>query len=160
MVGMATPNGKDIALKSLNLRSTDGATAPSYTPGAVLALVTWAQRDDPHWFGARIPDAPQSIEFVQVGAEGGRNSCRRFAAAELAPTTGETTTEAARVNFISGLAPGDCRRHAFLAAYGDRHFSARSQRDRIYPSRDERASCTARPGSHCFSSHRGRPSET
>ena len=38
--------------------------APAYPAGAVLALVTWAQRDDPHWFGARIPDVPQSVEFV------------------------------------------------------------------------------------------------
>ena len=29
-----------------------------YSAGAVLALVTWTQREDPHWFGGRIPDAP------------------------------------------------------------------------------------------------------
>ncbi|MGA8939566.1 MAG: cytochrome P460 family protein, partial [Acidobacteriaceae bacterium] len=27
----------------------------AYPAGTVLGLVTWRQRDDPHWFGARIP---------------------------------------------------------------------------------------------------------
>src|ERR1700761_774768 len=27
----------------------------AYPAGAVLGLVTWRQREDPHWFGARIP---------------------------------------------------------------------------------------------------------
>lgn len=31
------------------------APTPSYDQGAVLALVTWAQRDDPRWFGAGSP---------------------------------------------------------------------------------------------------------
>jgi hypothetical protein len=30
-------------------------------------LVTWQQREDPHWFGARIPGQPLSAEFVEVG---------------------------------------------------------------------------------------------
>jgi Haem-binding domain/Cytochrome P460 len=44
----------------------------SYPAGSVLARVTWAQRDDPHWFGARIPDAARSVETLSVaaGAEG------------------------------------------------------------------------------------------
>jgi len=47
-------------------RTTAGSAYPA---GAVLALVTWQQRDDPHWFGARIPGAPQSVEFVTIGAQ-------------------------------------------------------------------------------------------
>ena len=39
----------------------------AYPAGAVLGLVTWRQRDDPHWFGARIPDAPVAVEFVEYG---------------------------------------------------------------------------------------------
>jgi hypothetical protein len=38
-----------------------------YAAGAVLGLVTWRQKDDPHWFGARIPDAPAGVEFVEYG---------------------------------------------------------------------------------------------
>ena len=39
----------------------------AYPAGAVLGLVTWKQREDPHWFGARIPGTPVSVEFVVVG---------------------------------------------------------------------------------------------
>jgi len=40
----------------------------AYPAGAVLGLVTWKQRDDPHWFGARIPGDVVSVEFVEVGS--------------------------------------------------------------------------------------------
>ena len=43
-------------------------TGQPYAAGAVLGLVSWRQRDDPHWFGARIPDAPVSVEFVEFGS--------------------------------------------------------------------------------------------
>jgi hypothetical protein len=39
----------------------------AYPAGAVLGLVTWKQREDPHWFGARIPGQAVSVEFVVVG---------------------------------------------------------------------------------------------
>ena len=102
---MATLYGNETAINSLNLRSADAATVPSYARGSVLALVTWAQRDDPHWFGARIPSSPQSIEFVQVQSDGGGNSYRCFAGVELAPSRAGTAIEAARAKIILGLAP-------------------------------------------------------
>jgi hypothetical protein len=40
----------------------------AYPAGAVLGLVTWQQREDPHWFGARIPGRVVSVEFVEVGS--------------------------------------------------------------------------------------------
>jgi hypothetical protein len=40
----------------------------AYPSGAVLGLVTWQQREDPHWFGARIPGQVVSVEFVEVGS--------------------------------------------------------------------------------------------
>jgi hypothetical protein len=39
-----------------------------YPAGAVLGLVTWREREDPHWFGARIPGEVVSVEFVEVGS--------------------------------------------------------------------------------------------
>ena len=39
----------------------------------MLALVTWAQRDDPHWFGAKIPSTVQSVEFVTIQPAAGAN---------------------------------------------------------------------------------------
>ena len=65
---MATLYGNDAAMQARG----------AYPAGAVLALVTWVQRDDPHWFGARIPAAAQSVEFVKVAAAGQSNSYRRF----------------------------------------------------------------------------------
>ena len=35
-----------------------------YPAGAVLSLVTWAQEEDPHWFGAKTPGEVKSVEFV------------------------------------------------------------------------------------------------
>ena len=102
---MATLYGNEKAIRSLNLRAADALTAPSYVSGAVLALVTSAQRDDPHWFGARIPSAPQLIEFVQVQSEGSGNSYRRFGGVDLVRSPAGTATEAARVKLILGLAP-------------------------------------------------------
>jgi hypothetical protein len=44
----------------------------AYPAGAVLGLVTWKQREDPHWFGARIPGQVLSVEFVVAGTGGDR----------------------------------------------------------------------------------------
>jgi Cytochrome P460 len=40
----------------------------NYPAGSILSLVTWNQRDDPRWFGAKIPAAPKSVEFVIITA--------------------------------------------------------------------------------------------
>jgi hypothetical protein len=55
------------------LFGNDGAVSAAraglaYPPGAVLGLVTWREREDPHWFGARIPGDVVSVEFVEVGS--------------------------------------------------------------------------------------------
>jgi hypothetical protein len=93
--------GDDAAMRAVNAR---GARAPQYPAGAVLALVTWAQRDDPHWFGARIPDAPLSVEFVQVGAMG-KDSYRRFSGAGLAEEHPAVSEVEQRTKFVLGLSP-------------------------------------------------------
>jgi hypothetical protein len=40
----------------------------TYPPGSTLALVTWVQKDDGHWFGARIPQRFVSMDLVTVAA--------------------------------------------------------------------------------------------
>ena len=70
---MATLYGNEAAMQAVQARRAAAAAVPKipvYPRGAVLALVTWVQRDDPHWFGARIPATPRSVEFVQVAAAG------------------------------------------------------------------------------------------
>jgi|HubBroStandDraft_4_1064222.scaffolds.fasta_scaffold00094_15 hypothetical protein len=95
---MATLYGNDVAMGAVLARQA----APA---GAVLALVTWAQRDDPHWFGARIPAAPQSVEFVQVAAAGQTNKYRRFTGPGLVEDYGAGSAAQQRTNFVLGLAP-------------------------------------------------------
>ena len=95
---MATLYGNDAAVRAALARQS----APA---GAVLALVTWAQRDDPHWFGARIPHTPQSVEFVQVAAAGQTNTYRRFAGPGLVEDNGAASAASQRESFVLGLAP-------------------------------------------------------
>ena len=59
---MATLYGNDAAV--MYARSKRGE---HYPPGSVLSLVTWNQKDDPHWYGARMPGKPTSLEFVFIG---------------------------------------------------------------------------------------------
>jgi hypothetical protein len=96
--------GNDTAMQAVHARDAHDVS-PAYRPGSELALVTWAQRDDPHWFGARIADAPQSVEFVQVTASAQKGSYGQFALPgvnEIQPTP---STAALGTNFILGLAP-------------------------------------------------------
>jgi mono/diheme cytochrome c family protein len=102
---MSTLYGDGAALQSVYARSDASAGAPVYSPGSVLALVTWVQRDDPHWFGARIPAVPQSVEFIQVATAGQVNRYRRFAGEGMAEIRLTAPEAAKRMNFILGLAP-------------------------------------------------------
>jgi hypothetical protein len=90
--------------------STDATSvAPVYPQGAVLALVTWAERDDPHWFGARIPDRVQSVEFVQIAAGGKPGQYRRFAGETLAEDHASESFANQRTQHILGLSPPQLR---------------------------------------------------
>ena len=69
---MATLFGNDAAVTSAR-SAADAVTYPvAYGAGSRLALVTWVQRDDEHWFGGRIPQRFVSMELVTVadGADG------------------------------------------------------------------------------------------
>jgi hypothetical protein len=99
----ATLYGNEIAMQAVRAQGAAPAT-PVYLANTVLALVTWAQRDDPHWFGARIPNVPLSVEFVQVSA-GPSNSYRRFAGTSLDEDHPPANVTEERTNFILGLTP-------------------------------------------------------
>ena len=58
---MSTLFGNDDAVKT----ARSGA-AGKYPAGSVLSLVSWSQREDPHWFGARVPAEVKSVEFVTL----------------------------------------------------------------------------------------------
>jgi hypothetical protein len=59
---MGTLFGNEVAVQSA--RSAAGTV--TYGAGSTLALVTWTQRNDEHWFGARIPQRFVSMEVVTV----------------------------------------------------------------------------------------------
>jgi len=89
---MSTLYGNDIAVDHAR-SSPDHA----YPVGAVLALVTWAERDDPHWFGGKIPSAPQSVEFVTMPSGSGSSpEYQRFQGSPLARVNAEDANAAAR----------------------------------------------------------------
>ena len=100
----ATLYGNEAAIKAAHA-ATARQQVPSYPPGAVLALVTWAQREDPHWFGARIPDLPQSVEFLQTATPSQVPTYRHFASPSLIEDHPASATAAQRINFIQTQPP-------------------------------------------------------
>jgi hypothetical protein len=100
---MAVLFGNEQAIATARPRSAAPA-APAYPAGAVLALVTWVQRDDPHWFGARIPDAPQSVEFAQIAGPSQPAAYRRFSGPGLAEDRAAAPM-ADRLHLILSLPP-------------------------------------------------------
>ena len=93
---MATLYGNDAAIESVR-------NGGRYRAGAVLSLVTWQQKEDPHWFGGSIPAAPVRVEFVQ--ASGSLSPLRwnysRFEGKPLRAVAISTEIEAQRVNFLT-----------------------------------------------------------
>jgi Cytochrome P460/Haem-binding domain len=102
---MATLYANLTAMEGVQMRGTSPSGGPRYPVGAVLAIVTWAQRDDPHWFGGRIPGIPESVEFVQMGATGQTMNYQRFAGNELTEEHPAASVAAQRTSFMLGLTP-------------------------------------------------------
>ncbi len=95
---MSTLFGHDLAVA----QAWTGAKG-AYPPGAVLAVVTWVQQDDPHWFGAKIPGPVKSIEYVSINtAPGGKSSYsyQRFEGMPLKPVPDANAAGQTRVNQI------------------------------------------------------------
>ncbi len=99
---MSTLYGNDAAVDHAR-------TAPQtpYPDGAVLALVTWDQQDDAHWFGGIIPGKIRTIEFVSVAAANGGPAAfayQSYTGSPLAkaPDQDATATQP-RVDAITGL---------------------------------------------------------
>lgn len=99
---MSTLFGNEVAMQAARAGHASGLVP--YPPGSVLALVTWAQRDDPHWFGARIPGAPLSVEFVQLPATG-LPLYSRYTGTALSLQSIPATEAAARAASLTSLTP-------------------------------------------------------
>lgn len=98
----ATLYGNDVAMQVLE---RGGAPGLAYPSGSVLALVTWAQREDPHWFGGRIPDTPLMVESVQISSGGSANVYRVFEGRTLVETHPDAGDAARRTSSILNLKP-------------------------------------------------------
>jgi hypothetical protein len=93
---MSTLYGNDLAVAYAR-----GNSGHDYPAGSVLALVTWAQREDPHWFGARIPSVPQSVEFVTIPSTAGAGPAyQRYQGSPLARVTA-SDGDATRVEYLT-----------------------------------------------------------
>lgn len=104
----ATLYGNDAAMqavRTLRVSSNSSSQVPTYPPGSVLSLVTWRQRDDPHWFGARIPNTPESVEFVQIAYAAHADNYRRFAGAGLVENQPAPDFKTERIKFVLTLPP-------------------------------------------------------
>jgi hypothetical protein len=102
----ATLYGNEAAVQWMKLRNSDTAAKNIVLPaGAVLALVTWEQRDDPHWFGGRIPNIPRAVEFVRPAAGGAANEYLSFSGDGLVKNPSAAEVSAQRMGFVLGLAP-------------------------------------------------------
>lgn len=101
----ATLFGNDTAVDAARSAARTHRTKVAYPAGSVLALVTWAQRDDPHWFGARIPDSFRYIEFVKVREPGGLDNYQRFKTQGLNEFAAGGSDSEQRMNYILNLAP-------------------------------------------------------
>ena len=102
---MATLFGNDEALHAARATETNEGLLPAHPAGSVLALVTWSQREDPHWFGGRIPDNPQSVEFVEVDAPGNRRNYRCYDGPVLKEHTFSIEEGAKRAGILLNMAP-------------------------------------------------------
>jgi hypothetical protein len=58
---MSTLYGNDIAVQYARTSQQQ-----DYPSGSTLSLVTWAQQEDPRWFGAKIPAKVKSVEYVII----------------------------------------------------------------------------------------------
>jgi hypothetical protein len=96
---MSTLYGNDVAVRYARANSQH-----DYPAGSALSLVTWTQRDDSRWFGAKIPDQVKSVEFVFVEAAAAGGASYAYQKYEGSPLK--------RVSAQQGLTPDD--RTAYL----------------------------------------------
>jgi hypothetical protein len=102
---MSTLLGNDVAIQAVRNRTGNFDKPPAYPVGSVIALLTWAQREDPHWFGGRIPDRPVSVEFIEMDASSKIRSYRRFDGPMLQERTAPAEELARRSSFLMRLVP-------------------------------------------------------
>lgn len=99
---MSVCYGNDLAVNSARAGKQD-----HYPPGAVIALVTWQQQEDPKWFGGNIPGNIQTVEMIKIPVSAdspGADDYHKFSGKELKETPkAEISDQQRRISYISGL---------------------------------------------------------
>lgn len=91
---------------NLALERSKGLDLPAM-PAETLALITWKQQDDKHWFGARIPGELQSVEWIKtVKGSNGKTQVnyQRLEGKEL-ELSKDTSGNTQRINDIFAFQP-------------------------------------------------------
>jgi hypothetical protein len=106
-------NGKELTMSTLygneiaaHQARTD--TQLRYPAGSQLALITWYQQEDEHWFGARIPATIKSIELVTVNGPANQPLAYSYQAYEGAPLKTSPVDDASkdqRINYLLAQRP-------------------------------------------------------
>ena len=86
---MSVLYGNDIAVRHAR---TD--PRQPYPAGSIISLVTWAEEEDPHWFGAKTPGEVKSVEFGAAGESQALTPAYSYQIYEGAPLK-KTATEGA-----------------------------------------------------------------
>jgi hypothetical protein len=100
---MSSLYGNDAAVRNARL-------GQAYPAGADISLVTWSQRDDPHWFGGRIPKGLISVETVRF-RDGGVSDYSRYEGMPLVKKAVAADVVAARVQYLTGKKASVLPRH-------------------------------------------------
>jgi hypothetical protein len=106
-------NGKELTMSTLYGNEIAAHQARTdiqhrYPAGSQLALITWYQQEDEHWFGARIPATIKSIEFVTVNGPANRPLTYSYQAYEGAPLKSSLVDPASkdqRINYLLAQRP-------------------------------------------------------
>ncbi len=90
---MTTLYGNETALQAAKSGSA------TTTTGETFALVTWKQKADDHWFGAKIPSNLQSVEYVKSTQPGNAVSYQKFEGKTLVLSS-DTSHNQERIKYI------------------------------------------------------------
>lgn len=84
---MSTLYGNSVAVKYARTHADH-----NYPAGAILALVTWLQREDPRWYGAYIPGEVRNVEFLSIRSGGGQTAAFTYEKYSGSPLVKESET--------------------------------------------------------------------
>lgn len=93
-----------IAMLTANDQAIAHVGVGGYPAGSVLALTTWLERDDPHWFGAKLPGTLVSLEVLRftAGPDGPPTATYvRYAGNPLREATDAATAEARKAAILA-----------------------------------------------------------